>query len=145
MAITWTPLDPTVKYWSPSSTGWQDYDIYTNQGVPKGAIALIVCENGNDAADVVLGIRAYNSLKDQLIKIKRSIELDNPELQSYIPEVQRMVLAGNNIANAIEIVDGGYPHFLKEKCISCLCCIEVCPHQAIKSKQRGFFGLFHSY
>ena len=48
-------------------------------------------------------------------------------------------------ANAIEIVDGGYPHFLKEKCISCLCCIEVCPHQAIKSKQRGFFGLFHSY
>jgi len=49
-------------------------------------------------------LRAYNSLKDQLIKIKRSIELDNPELQSYIPEVQRMVLAGNNIANAIEIV-----------------------------------------
>lgn len=48
-------------------------------------------------------------------------------------------------ANAIEMDDNKYPKFLRKKCISCLCCMEVCPHQVIKSKQRGFSGLFHSY
>jgi ferredoxin len=29
--------------------------------------------------------------------------------------------------------------------ISCLCCMEMCPQEAIKPKLRGFGGLFHSY
>ena len=48
-------------------------------------------------------------------------------------------------ANAIEIGDDNYPNILKKKYISCLCCMEVFPHQVIRSKQRGFRGLFYSY
>ncbi|MFX0059504.1 MAG: DUF362 domain-containing protein [Candidatus Heimdallarchaeota archaeon] len=48
-------------------------------------------------------------------------------------------------ANAIALDEEMHPYFVKKQCISCLCCLEVCPHQAIKSKQRGFLGLIHSY
>ena len=33
----------------------------------------------------------------------------------------------------------------KDAYISCLCCMDICPQQAIKAKSRGFFGLFHKY
>ncbi|MHA1105883.1 MAG: DUF362 domain-containing protein [Promethearchaeota archaeon] len=48
-------------------------------------------------------------------------------------------------AHAIDFIEGEYPVFNMKECISCLCCLEVCPHQAIKTKARGFKGLFYSY
>jgi uncharacterized protein (DUF362 family)/ferredoxin-like protein FixX len=47
-------------------------------------------------------------------------------------------------AGAIEFAPDAYPRFKREICISCLCCMEVCPHQAVKTKLRGFGGLFHA-
>ncbi|MFX0034376.1 MAG: 4Fe-4S binding protein [Candidatus Hermodarchaeota archaeon] len=32
--------------------------------------------------------------------------------------------------------------FSRKKCISCLCCMELCPENAIKSRSRGIIGLF---
>lgn len=48
-------------------------------------------------------------------------------------------------AGAIEFETNRYPKFNRDICISCLCCMEICPQQSIKSKKRGFFGLFHKY
>lgn len=48
-------------------------------------------------------IKAFNSLKDQLSKIKRVIQDSYPELVSKLPEIQRLVIAGNSISNAVEI------------------------------------------
>ncbi|MBY9018678.1 MAG: DUF362 domain-containing protein [Candidatus Lokiarchaeota archaeon] len=48
-------------------------------------------------------------------------------------------------AHAIDFIEDTFPEFNMKECISCLCCLEVCPHQAIKTKARGFKGLFYSY
>jgi len=48
-------------------------------------------------------------------------------------------------AGAINFEIKYYPTFNRDVCISCLCCMEICPQQAIKAKSRGFFGLFHKY
>ncbi|MCK4380805.1 MAG: DUF362 domain-containing protein [Candidatus Lokiarchaeota archaeon] len=45
-------------------------------------------------------------------------------------------------AEAIEFIEGNYPLFSRKKCISCLCCSELCPENAIKAKSRGIAGLF---
>ncbi|MFX1377609.1 MAG: DUF362 domain-containing protein [Promethearchaeota archaeon] len=45
-------------------------------------------------------------------------------------------------AKAIKFIEGNYPIFLRKKCISCLCCSELCPESAIKAKSRGLGGLF---
>lgn len=46
------------------SSGWQNYDIYTNLGVPKGAIAHIVCSSVNDASARTIGVRTDGSSND---------------------------------------------------------------------------------
>jgi len=45
----------------PTATGWQNYDIFTNKGVPKGAIAEIVIANSNLALDAIVGVRTDGS------------------------------------------------------------------------------------
>jgi len=45
-------------------------------------------------------------------------------------------------AEAIEFIEGNYPIYLRKKCISCLCCMELCPENAIIAKSRGLVGLF---
>jgi len=45
-------------------------------------------------------------------------------------------------AEAIEFIEGNYPVFLRKRCISCLCCSELCPESAIKAKSRGLAGIF---
>ncbi|MFW9989028.1 MAG: DUF362 domain-containing protein [Candidatus Odinarchaeota archaeon] len=45
-------------------------------------------------------------------------------------------------AEAIKFIEGNFPIFLRKKCISCLCCSELCPKNAIKARMRGLAGLF---
>jgi len=40
---------------------------------------------------------------------------------------------------------GDSPGQIKLSAISCLCCVEICPQEAIKPKLRGFGGLFYTY
>lgn len=55
--------------------------------------------------DALFGaLKAYNSLKEQLNKIQRNVHKTHPELDSKIPEIQRLVLAGNSILNAIQLI-----------------------------------------
>lgn len=37
------------------------------------------------------------------------------------------------------------PVFDKKRCISCLCCVECCPQQALEAKPAGLSGLFLKY
>lgn len=54
--------------------------------------------------DALFGaIKAFNSLKDQLSKVSNIIQDSQPELITKLPEIQRYVLAGNSISNAIEM------------------------------------------
>ncbi|MFX0040612.1 MAG: DUF362 domain-containing protein [Promethearchaeota archaeon] len=45
-------------------------------------------------------------------------------------------------AEAIDFIEGNLPIFSRKKCISCLCCSELCPESAIEAKSRGLAGLF---
>ncbi|MFX0003592.1 MAG: DUF362 domain-containing protein [Candidatus Hodarchaeota archaeon] len=45
-------------------------------------------------------------------------------------------------AEAIEFIEGNFPIFSRKKCISCLCCSELCPESAIQAKSRGLAGIF---
>lgn len=54
MTVTWTE---SFSSFTPSNTGWQDYDIYTNLGVPKGAVACIMMVNTDDSSSTTIGIR----------------------------------------------------------------------------------------
>ncbi len=45
-------------------------------------------------------------------------------------------------AEAIEFNEGEFPKFLRKKCISCLCCFELCKYHAIEIKKRGLIGIF---
>jgi hypothetical protein len=58
VVIAWTEA---FSSFVPAGTGWQDYDIFTNKSVPKGAVAEIVCANTNDAAARTLGVREDGS------------------------------------------------------------------------------------
>jgi hypothetical protein len=46
---------------TPAGTGWQDYDLYTNKSVPKGAIASIVCTYNTTGTTVNAGVRTDGS------------------------------------------------------------------------------------
>ena len=59
--VTWTQVDSQVYNFTPADTGWNDYDIYSNQGIPKGAVVHIVCANGQDGASADLGVRTDDS------------------------------------------------------------------------------------
>ena len=66
--------------------------------------------------DALFGaLKAYNSLKDQTTKIKRILEESNPYLLDYLPEIQRFVLSGYSISNAIELIQEKIK--LKEKAV----------------------------
>ena len=57
--------------------------------------------------DALFGaIKAFNSLKEQLSKINHIIQNSYPELISHLLEIQRLVIAGNSISNAIEMTRG---------------------------------------
>ena len=56
---------------SPASQ-WNDYDIYTNQGVPKGAIAEIVCCNGAAGTNNTMGVRTYGSSINRYMAINEA-------------------------------------------------------------------------
>ncbi|MEN6473790.1 MAG: DUF362 domain-containing protein [Syntrophaceae bacterium] len=47
--------------------------------------------------------------------------------------------------NAIAWQKKQTPVFVKEKCISCLCCVECCPQQVLKASPAGLSGLFLKY
>jgi predicted RNase H-like nuclease (RuvC/YqgF family) len=55
--------------------------------------------------DALFGaLKAFNTLKEQLIKIERIIRESHPKIISQLPEIQRLVLVGNSISNAINLV-----------------------------------------
>ena len=57
--------------------------------------------------DALFGaIKAFNSLKEQLSKINHIIQNSYPELIPHLSEIQRLVIAGNSISNAIEMTRG---------------------------------------
>lgn len=66
-----TGLDPAytqdMDYWDTSGYGtddtWSDYDLYTNKGVPKGAVAEIIVANQEAGVEATLGIRTDGSTK----------------------------------------------------------------------------------
>ena len=66
MAIVWTEA---FSSFTPAGTGWQDYDIYTNKGVPKGAIAEIIIHSVNDAVNRVVGVRTDGSSLNRTINL----------------------------------------------------------------------------
>ncbi|MFW9855847.1 MAG: DUF460 domain-containing protein [Candidatus Thorarchaeota archaeon] len=59
----------------------------------------------NHERDALYGaLRAFNSLKEQLGRIQKSIDESAPHLLTELPELQRLVLAGNSVAAAIDVV-----------------------------------------
>ncbi len=55
--------------------------------------------------DALFGaLKAFNNLRDQISKIQRTIHESYPELISNLNEIQRLVLGGNSISNAINLV-----------------------------------------
>ncbi|MFX0121007.1 MAG: DUF460 domain-containing protein [Candidatus Hodarchaeota archaeon] len=57
--------------------------------------------------DALFGaVKAYNSMKEQLDKINNLVQDSHPELLSKLSEIQRLVIAGNSISNAIQMIHG---------------------------------------
>ncbi|MHA2204076.1 MAG: DUF460 domain-containing protein, partial [Candidatus Hodarchaeales archaeon] len=57
--------------------------------------------------DALFGaLRAFNSLKEKLSKINLIIKDSHPELIPRLPDIQRLVISGNSISNAIEMMQG---------------------------------------
>ena len=55
--------------------------------------------------DALFGaLKGYNLLKPQFEKIRRTLEESYPDKIQNIPEIQRLVLAGNSITNAIQLI-----------------------------------------
>lgn len=53
----------------PAGTGWQNYDIFTNLGVPKGAVAHILLLHSDTAATKTLGVRTDGSAIDRFFVV----------------------------------------------------------------------------
>ncbi|PWI48416.1 hypothetical protein CEE45_06705 [Candidatus Heimdallarchaeota archaeon B3_Heim] len=65
--------------------------------------------------DALFGaLKGYNLLKSQFQKVKRVIEETHPSLISHLSEIQRLVLAGNSISNAISLIHGREDSFVTE-------------------------------
>ncbi len=57
--------------------------------------------------DALFGaLKGYNLLKPQFQKVKRIIEESHSTLIPHLAEIQRLVLAGNSITNAISLIHG---------------------------------------
>jgi hypothetical protein len=64
---------------------WTDYDIYTLQGVPKGAVAQICCNNKAEDLTNIMGVRTDGSALNRYVQLDEA-ESDSAELtdsQSY--------------------------------------------------------------
>ncbi|MHA2095338.1 MAG: DUF460 domain-containing protein, partial [Candidatus Hodarchaeales archaeon] len=65
--------------------------------------------------DALFGaLKGYNLLKPQFQKVKRVIEESHPSLIPHLSEIQRLVLAGNSITNAISLIHGREDSFASE-------------------------------
>ncbi|MHA2107517.1 MAG: DUF460 domain-containing protein [Candidatus Hodarchaeales archaeon] len=66
--------------------------------------------------DALFGaLKGYNLLKPQFQKVRRAIEESNPSLIPFLSEIQRLVLAGNSITNAISLIHGREDSLVTEK------------------------------
>jgi predicted RNase H-like nuclease (RuvC/YqgF family) len=61
--------------------------------------------NSHERDALFAAIKAFNSLKEQLSKINRIVKESRVDLLAKLPEIQRLVLAGNSISNAIDMID----------------------------------------
>lgn len=61
--------------------------------------------NSHERDALFAAIKAFNSLKEQLSKINRVVKESRVDLLAKLPEIQRLVLAGNSISNAIDMID----------------------------------------
>jgi hypothetical protein len=66
MAGTWTE---DWDNFGAAGTGWQNYDIYTNKGIPKGAVVYIVCCHGLDTTEQLLGVRTDGSSLSRYVDV----------------------------------------------------------------------------
>ncbi len=65
--------------------------------------------------DALFGaLKGFNLLKPQFEKIGRLIEESYPSLISHISEIQRLVLSGNSISNAVSLIQGREESFVTE-------------------------------
>lgn len=65
-SVTWTEA---FSSFSPAGTSWQDYDIYTNLSVPKGAIAAILIRYNSTGTTVDVGVRTNGSSLSRYLRI----------------------------------------------------------------------------
>ena len=73
MTAQWTEM---WSAFTPAGTGWQDYDIFTALGVPKGAIAHIVMLHNDYSNPRTMGVRADGSALNRYIKVHKSVNDD---------------------------------------------------------------------
>jgi hypothetical protein len=81
MTVAWT------EAWSsftPAGTGWQDYDLYTNNSVPKGAVAYILILNNQAAAALTAGVRTDGSSLDRFIKVHEAEPSGNTTIGMWV-------------------------------------------------------------
>ncbi|MHA1973766.1 MAG: DUF460 domain-containing protein [Candidatus Hodarchaeales archaeon] len=60
--------------------------------------------NSHERDSLYAALRAFNSLKDQMTKVQRIVRENYPDLISFLPEIQRLVVFGNSISNAITTI-----------------------------------------
>ena len=68
--VSWTPLNDIMTL---AGAGWQNYDAYTNLGVPKGAVLvvrMVTLLSNNQSHD--LGVRTDGSSLDRYFGIHES-------------------------------------------------------------------------
>lgn len=65
-AATWTEA---FSNFSPAGTGWQNYDIFTNLSVPKGAIAAIEMRYTSTSTTQDIGLRTDGSSLSRYIRV----------------------------------------------------------------------------
>lgn len=70
---------------TPAGTSWQDYDIYTNLGVPKNAVCQILLLNGSGSATAGMGVRTKGSSLDRYITMH---EAESGGYSSFALDVQ---------------------------------------------------------
>ncbi len=69
MTVSWTERFAVI---TPADVGWQNYDIYTNLGVPKGAVAYIQMLNGVSNSESDLGVRTDGSALGRFLAVHES-------------------------------------------------------------------------
>lgn len=66
--IQYFEVEPSPFLSNPADT-WNDYDLHTHKGVPKGAVAEIVIYNVEDEYDIKGGVRTDGSTIDRAITL----------------------------------------------------------------------------